>query len=256
MMRRVPAGLDGNPNPVSTPERSAVLDRVVEDLLGRRRDGRPLLVGIDGIDGSGKSTFADEIAGRLIDRNLNVVRSTIDSFHNPRELRRARGPSSPVGFYLDSHNLDELTELLLDPLRRGPSATYRTAAFDEPSDSPINAPERVVRGDELLVFDGIFLQRPELADYWDFTVFLEAQARVDLTRLGYVMGDAPLGGVELVDHVLTWVARIDRYSSGMQYYLDTVDPKSGADVTIDNNDLSRPFIVETAGPPPESSPDG
>ena len=60
-----------------------------------------MLVGIDGIDGSGKSTFADEVATLLRARGVPVVRSTVDSFHNPRSKRWARGRSSPVGFYLD-----------------------------------------------------------------------------------------------------------------------------------------------------------
>jgi uridine kinase len=245
MMVFMPAGLDGNPNPISTPQREEVINRVVRDVSELRRAGRPLLVGIDGIDGSGKSTFADEVAACLAGRQTPVVRSTVDSFHQPREVRWAKGKSSPVGFYLDSHNLAALRELLLDPLRAGPGATYRIAAFDEPTDQPVDTPAQTVSGDEVLVFDGIFLCRPELVDYWDYVVFLEAQARVDLKRLGYVMDRAPTGGLELVDHVLQWVRRIDRYSSGMRYYLDSDNPKNRADLVIDNNDLQRPVIVES-----------
>lgn len=209
----------------------------------------PLLIGVDGIDGSGKSTFADEVAVRLANQGAPVVRSTIDSFHNPREVRWARGKASPVGFYLDSHDLTALRELLLDPMRRGPGATYRTAVFDAPTDQPVDESPRTVSGNEVVIFDGIFLCRPELTDYWDYVVFLEAQARVDLDRLGHVMKDAPAAGPGLVDHVLQWVRRIDRYSSGMRYYLDGADPKSRADVLIDNNDLARPIVVERVQPP-------
>lgn len=239
----MPAGLDGNPNPISTPQRRQVIDRVAGEVLDLKEAGRPLLVAIDGIDGSGKTTFADELASALTAREGPVVRATVDSFHHPRSVRWAKGRSSPVGFYLDSHNLAALRERLLDPLRAGAGATYRTAAFDEPTDQPVNQPGQTVSGDEIVVFDGIFLCRPELVGYWDHIVFLEAQARVDLGRLGYVMAEAPPGGLELVDHVLRWVGRIDRYASGLRYYLDRHDPKSRADVVIDNNDLAHPVIM-------------
>lgn len=248
-MTAMPAGLDGNSTPISTPQRDRVLDRVANDVAERRVTERPLLVAIDGIDGSGKSTFADELAARLADRGLSVVRSTVDSFHNPRDVRRSKGPSSPVGFYLDSHDLDALRRLLLDPMRAGPGETYRAAAFDEPTDQAVDAPPQTVSGREILIFDGIFLCRPELEGYWDYIVFLEAQSRVDLDRLGHVMSDAPSGGPELVDHVLGWVQRIDRYSSGMRIYLDSQDPKARADLVIDNNDLAHPVILGTEGPP-------
>ncbi len=239
----MPAGLDGNQNPVSSVQRQDVIERTADAVAACKTDGKPLLVAIDGIDGSGKSTFADELAGHLGDRGLRIVRSTIDSFHNPREVRWSKGKSSPVGFYFDSHNLTELRELLLDPMGAGAGATFRTLAFDEPSDQPIEGLERTVTGDEIVLFDGIFLCRPELVGYWDYVIFLEAQARVDLDRLSYVLADAPAGGSELIDHVLTWVSRIDRYSSGMRYYLDSDTPKARADLVIDNNDLAHPLIL-------------
>jgi len=143
MMVVMPAGLDGDPNPISTLQREQLLGRVAQAVTGLRTAGKALLVGIDGIDGSGKSTFADELASRLADQDTPVVRSSVDSFHNPREVRWSKGKSSPVGFYLDSHNLAALRELLLDPMRAGPGANYRVAAFDEPTDQPVDGPAPV-----------------------------------------------------------------------------------------------------------------
>ena len=70
----------------------------------------------------------------------------------------------------------------------------------------------------------------------------------DRHRLGYVMADPPPGGPELVDHVLQFARRIDRYSSGMRYYLDSEDPKARADLVIDNNDLANPVVIEHERP--------
>jgi uridine kinase len=65
MIVAMPAGLDGNQDPIVTPQRSAVLDDVASEIIQRRVDQTPLVVGVDGIDGAGKSTFADELAALL-----------------------------------------------------------------------------------------------------------------------------------------------------------------------------------------------
>lgn len=239
----MPAGLDGNPDPITTPPRDAVLDRIATLVVERRQPGRPFLLAVDGIDGSGKSTFADELAHRLSRSGVRVVRSTVDSFHQPREVRRRRGPTSPAGFYLDSHQLDRLRTELLAPFRAGPGSTVATAIFDEPSDTPVDDACHTVGADDVLVFDGIFVQRPELQEYWDLTVFLDGARRVRLQRLELVLRDLPTSSVDTVAHVLEWVAKIDRYASGMRYYLDTVDPAQRADVLVDNNDLAHPRLL-------------
>lgn len=242
----MPAGLDGNPDPIVTPARTALLDKLAIEIARRKQPDAPLLVAVDGIDGSGKSTLADELSKTLHTHGVDVVRSTIDSFHNPRATRARRGVDSPVGFYFDSHDLNAVRGRLLDPFRAG-FGSYVTAVFDAPSDAPVHVDPAQVRASDVLIFDGIFAQRPELAQYWDLVVFLDGQQRVNLGRLQFVIDDLPSDPLQVVAHVLAWQQRIDRYASGMRYYLDMVDPKTNADVVVDNNDLAHPRIVKGLG---------
>ena len=53
-----------------------------------------------------------------------VIRSSIDSFHNPSEFRYRRGRTSPEGFYLDSYDYAALRMHLLDPLGPGGSGIF------------------------------------------------------------------------------------------------------------------------------------
>jgi len=48
-------------------------------------------VGIDGVDGAGKTTFADALATTLQQQGRPVVRVSVDDFHHPRAIRYARG---------------------------------------------------------------------------------------------------------------------------------------------------------------------
>jgi hypothetical protein len=89
---------------------SAIADAVGRlDRTGIRR------IGVDGVDGAGKTFFADELAGVLEARAENVVRASIDNFHAPRSVRHRRGRTSPEGFFRDSYDYELVRTLLLDP---------------------------------------------------------------------------------------------------------------------------------------------
>jgi uridine kinase len=241
----MPAGLDGNPEPITSPARRAVLTRVADEIIRRRSVGGVLLVAIDGIDGGGKSTFADELAV-MLEADVPVIRSTADSFHNPRAVRWRRGKLSPIGFYRDSHDLDILREILLDPLRSAPPVSYRAAAFDEPSDAPVSSPSETPRAGSVLLFDGLFLQRPELRHYWDLSIFLDGERRVTEERLERSTADCPPGPSALVHLASRW-AVLRRYVEGFRLYVDECDPTGRADVVVDNNDLLRPTATFRRG---------
>lgn len=63
---------------------------------------RPVLVAVDGVDGSGKTTFAGHLEDgyRARGRAVHVVH--MDDFLNPRAVRYQRGRVSPEGYFLDS----------------------------------------------------------------------------------------------------------------------------------------------------------
>ncbi len=77
-----------------------ILQRIATFVGGRHR-GQIFRVAVDGVDGVGKTTFADKL-GTAIERiGRPVIRSSVDGFHNPRERRYRRGRASPEGFYLE-----------------------------------------------------------------------------------------------------------------------------------------------------------
>lgn len=242
----MPAGLDGNPNPVVTEARTNVLAAVAASILSIEQ-GR-VLVGIDGQSGSGKSTFGDELAAVIRGRGVTVIRSTTDSFHRPRVERMRRGPRSPEGFYADSHQLDVIVDELLRPFADG-AGRVRVAAFDEPSDTPIDEFAEVDPSERtLLIFDGLFLQRPELAPFWDEVVYLDADERRDQEWLDFLLSDLPEAATaraRALDERLQR-ARWPRYRSGWRQYLKQTSPALNATLVIDNNDFTRPRIIPSA----------
>src|SRR5919199_5966231 len=132
------------------PDRQDILNEVAAAILAR--PSAPVLkVGIDGVDGAGKTTLADELAARLAAAGRPPVRASVDGFHQPKAIRYQLGRRSPHGYFLHSYNYAQLTAVLLDPLSPGGSGRYRTAVFDHATDAPLALPE----AHAVLVFDGI-----------------------------------------------------------------------------------------------------
>ena len=206
----------------------------VAQAVSRQATHGVVRVAIDGVDGAGKTHFAEELAEVLKALGRSVIRASVDGFHNPKAIRYRKGRSSPEGFFHDSYDYEQLKAVLLDPLSEGGSGQYRVAAFDHRSDSPVHAPpETAARGD-ILLFDGIFLHRLELRAYWDYSIFLEVSFAVSIPRGAQRDDSSPDPEA----------ASNQRYVRGQELYLRSSEPKRFATVTINNDDLLSPYIVE------------
>ncbi|MCU5783145.1 phosphoribulokinase / uridine kinase family protein [Alcanivorax balearicus MACL04] len=109
------------------------------------------------------------------------------------------------------------------------SATLRVA-MDRPV---VVSPREATRGDVLL-FDGIFLQRPELSGYWDLSLYLDIRSDTSVSRL-----QQRDSGPCSPDHPLN-----RRYTGGQAFYRQRCHPMEKAHIIVDNNEVARPFIVK------------
>lgn len=194
-------------------------------------------VGVDGVDGAGKTTFADELARTLAATGRDVVRVGVDGFHHPRRRRHARGRADPDGFFEDSFDYDRLRADVLDPLGPGGDGLVRRAAFDHRRDRPVEAVDEQVPLGAVLVLDGLFLHRDELRGLLDWSVFLHVPFALSVARMAARDGSSPDPAGE----------SNRRYVQGQERYLRECDPTSRASVVIDNSDLAAPVPVSGTG---------
>jgi len=83
----MPAGVDGNRNPIVTPERTAVIADVVNQITTRRQPGKPMLVAVDGIDGAERSTLADDVLlARGLAERLGVATTEVHAVVDQGEV--------------------------------------------------------------------------------------------------------------------------------------------------------------------------
>lgn len=217
-----------------------------DDLLGRLvaavgsvSVAHPARVAVDGAPAAGKTTLADELAGVLRAQGRDVIRGTIDDFLFPRGQRYPRGEFSAEGCYYDSHDYHALNRVLLDPLGPGGDRRCRTAVYDHATDTVLSRPPTTVAGDAVLVFDGVFLLRPELIGRWDLRVLVSTA--LDRTVDRAVIRERQVSSRAAVER--RWR---ERYIPAQQLYFATVRPADHADFVVHNDEPQEP-AWETRG---------
>jgi uridine kinase len=197
----------------------------------------PWRIGIDGVDASGKSTLADELADRIaIAGDRPVVRSSIDGFHMERAHRYRRGRESAEGYYRDSFNLDALCREILEPLGPGGSRAIRRAVFDHTTDSPCEVEQETASEETILVLDGVFLGMPRVAAHLDMMIYLSCSFP-EVIRRARRRDAIALGGADEAERVY----RV-RYIPGQQIYIRECAPALAAGLVVDNTDPEFPRL--------------
>ena len=215
--------------------RSAKRD-VIDYVAGRvpeLGDGDCPRVAIDGPDGSGKTTFAADLAAAVRLFGRPVVSVSLDDFHNVRAVRYRQGRESPHGFWQDSYNYPRFAGDVLDPFAPGGTRRYRPAAHDLADDAVLDPPWRTAPPGTVLIVDGLFLHRDEIGDVWDLSVFLDVPFAVTARRMAHRDGTNPDP-----EH-----PSMRRYVEAQRIYFAACSPQQRADILIDIEYFDEPRIV-------------
>ncbi len=215
--------------------RSKLISEVCEQINARDKP-HPLRIAIDGVDAAGKTTFANELALSMKGQR-EIIRSSVDAFHNSKDIRYRKGSLSSLGYYMDSFDYPQIINNLLRPLGPEGSRSYKTTGFDHYTDQPVESIPQNAPDGAVLLFDGIFLLRPELRPFWDFTIFLQVPFSVTLSR-ALERDQEDLGDQELLRQQY-----VKRYIPGQELYLREVRPGELADIVIDNSKPHAPVFL-------------
>ncbi|THJ64664.1 uridine kinase [Arthrobacter echini] len=203
---------------------------LAEDLLvSLGPTGR--LVAIDGVDGSGKTSFAENLAAVIPHRSVIVIH--VDSFLNPSPIRYARGRHSPEGFWRDTYNYAALRESVLVPLGPDGHGLYSPASYDPRTDQTAHTEPLQAPPNALVLVEGMFLHREDLAATWDASVFLDVPFTETAARLATRNGSNPDP-----EH-----PTMHRYVHGQRLYFNAARPWERATFVIDNSNFSAPRVI-------------
>ncbi|MEV7405368.1 hypothetical protein AB0N93_33870 [Streptomyces sp. NPDC091267] len=217
------------------PTRDQVIDRIA-DHLSAQDPGHPLRVAVDGITAAGKTTLARALTSAVAGRGRPAIHLSMDGFHHPRAHRHRQGRESAVGYYQDAYDFPAFARTVLTPLGPGGDRRYRARIIDLASDQQIDEPPVTAPAAAVLIVDGSFLQRGELAQLWDEVVFAESSFLV-ARRRGATRDATLFGGLEQAENAFD-----NRYHAACRYYLAETDPATRASIVIGNDDVDHPEL--------------
>ena len=212
-----------------TPARRHLLEALVAEYTHHYAKGRTILA-VDGPDGAGKTRFADDLALAFRRADFHVFRASVDDFHRPRELRYLQGRYSPEGYYRDAFDYSLVRRALLEPFRMGGSTGFQLRGFDLERDIPAESDWTTGPADAILIIDGVFLNRPELRGLWNFSIWVDADEDVRLTRM--IARDAADADPEAESN--------RRYRDAQRLYVRDAHPNTVASAIVDNTDPDAP----------------
>jgi len=196
----------------------------VEDILAfiktkyeqHRFIKRPFAVGINGIDCSGKTTFAKAMSKyfsyyKIVNNHLDI-----DTFNNP--VIESETYQAYVSDSWDEEDLNKYYKLIIN---------YSDA---------IRAVSESKKIYPIVILEGIFIYKPQLVDLFDLKIYLDIDISLGRKRFAkrrsLKQDKRPF---EIYDEI--WMLSYIRYES-------EVHPKQISDLVIDYNDESKPVLHE------------
>lgn len=226
------------------PDRAALLTALAA-LITSITPERPLRIGIDGRSAAGKTTLADELATALRAAGREVMRASIDDFHLPGHAGRSRrGEWTPQSYYDEGYDYDAFARFVLRPLGPGGDRRCRPALFDSLHDQLLPEEWRELAPDVVAVVDGVFLQRAEFVQHWDYLIWLDVDAETIVQRAR--QRDLAWLGANAADEVERRYR--ERVLPAHALYERLTGAPTRAHAIIDNRNPARPVISRLARP--------
>lgn len=201
----------------------SIKDRILK-MRAKMPAEHALLVGISGIDASGKGHITRQLAD-LLTPSYNVAVICIDGWLNLPSIRFS--DSDPGGhFYRHALRLDEMFNRLVLPLKRDRRIDLNYDHTDETA-SAYRHGHILFKDVDVILLEGIFLFQPVFLSYFDLAVWVECSFDTALER-------ALLRLQEGLSRDETIKAYETIYFPAQQVHFDLDRPQNSADIILHN----------------------
>jgi len=212
------------------------IDELIQRILAGRAgipESRSLLVGLSGIDGSGKGYLAAQVEARLAQHSVAAAILNLDGWLNLPEKRFSE--TAPAqNFYEKAVRFDEFFSQLVMPLRDGGSVRV---VFDFAEETATQYRKHVYdfKNVGVIVVEGIFLFKAPYREYFDLAVWIDCSFPTALAR-------AIDRGQEGLSPAKTIAAYETIYFPAQRIHFAQDKPRENADLILENDSyLARSF---------------
>ncbi len=186
--------------------------------LPKIEKGQKIVLGIDGLSRSGKTTFAKKIEHHLQEKNISVCIFHIDDYIVERKRRYNTNFEEWYEYYHLQWDAELLKHNLFKELKV--SKELHLKNYDYNSDTQklqvVTIPDTC-----FIIIEGVFLQRREWRRFYDYMIYLDCPKIKRFKR----ESDETQKNIEKFEK---------RYWRAEDYYMEIVSPKEQADLVIQN----------------------
>jgi len=212
------------------------IKEIVRKILERRAnipDTRSLLVGVSGIDGSGKGYLATQLQAHLALHGVIPAILNVDGWLNLPQKRFDQSAPA-VNFYENAIRLDEFFGQLVLPLKERRSI-HLEADFVEETASDYRKHTYDFKDVSVALIEGIFLFKPQYRKYFDLAIWIDCSFPTALARAidRAQEGLSPANTIAAYDTI---------YFPAQRIYLAQDKPRENADLIFEN-DISAALCV-------------
>ena len=179
------------------------------------------VLGIDGLGGAGKSTVSESICAALRQQGLRTILLHIDDFIHVRAIRYDDAYPDWQCYYDLQWRYDYFREVIRALQETG---RCKVELYDKDNDCYFTE-QAAAEGKTVIVVEGIFLQRRELAGVFDYMLYIDVPEDVRLQRV--LKRDTYIGNEQqIVDKYE------NRYFPAERRYAAAYRPDMAADLVI------------------------
>jgi len=183
-------------------------------------ESRPFIVGIDGLGGSGKTTLVKKLNAKLNMLNCEVVPIHIDEYIVKKNRRYQTGFEEWYEYYYLQWDVEKLKNDLF--LRLSKQYNKLNLPFYDDQTDSISTKEIIVNPNSVVLVEGVFIQRKEWREFFDFILFTDCSQEVRMERV--LNRDIYIG-----DYQTRLNKYKKRYWLGEEHYLNIENPIKNAD---------------------------
>ena len=209
---------------------------IAQQLLATKIRNKPLIVGVNGVDTSGKSIFTTELSQYLYKAGCKVQVIHQDDFHNPSSVR-SQEPDPVMSYYIHAFDLRKLEHEILEPISQQGWLDKELILLDLQKDQYCNNKRYVVDHDTIVIIEGVLLYREPIDKYFDFRIYIDISFEEVIKRA--IKRDSAIFGDSVVERYRS------KYIPIQKLYIETCAPKDISNVVIDNEDYMQPRIIKS-----------
>ncbi|MFJ5770501.1 kinase [Psychrobacillus sp. NPDC093180] len=202
-----------------------ITTEIMERMKRLNELNRPYIIGIDGLSGAGKTTITQTLTKELTFEGQKIVVIHIDDLIEERAKRYNTGHPEWYEYYFLQWDAQEIKEKLLLAVH-GKLNELHLKYYDKENDRCYMKSITIEQCNVLLI-EGIFLQRKEWKGFFDYMIYLDCPKHVRSERV--LRRDAYIGSI---NERLKKYER--RYWAGEDYYFKEANPIQNADIVINS----------------------